>query len=108
MSIIDEALARQAARPKPRPIDYERMNREFPKQKAALTRAMNAWRKVSAGDRFGEDPRTQAAAEKVAAVCKKTVAEWNACGSWPDDWARWQRSLDDVLGWNSSLQLEDL
>lgn len=60
-------------------IDYARMQRVHPKQKAALTRAMKT------GD-----------LAKVTAVCKAAVTEWNAIGAWPDDWSRWQRALDDV------------
>ena len=77
--IIEEALQRQAARPEPRRIDYDRMNRVGRSQKAALTRAVNTG-----------DP------EKVAAACKKAVAEWDEIGAWPDDWSRWQRALDDA------------
>lgn len=73
-------------------IDYETMNRNFPKQKAALTRAINSG-----------DP------EKVIATTRKTIAEWEAAsGAWPDDFARWQRALDDILPWNESLNMEEL
>lgn len=72
-------------------IDYARMQKVFPGQKAALTRA------VKSGD-----------VEKIKATCKKTVAEWNEIGAWPDDWARWQRALDDALPWHSSIRLEEL
>jgi hypothetical protein len=27
---------------------------------------------------------------------------------WPDDWTRWQRALDDALGYRSSVELGDL
>ena len=92
MGIIENAQAQADARARAyRPIDYERMNAVFPKQKAALTRA------IKTGD-----------PEKVAQVCRAAVIEWNAIGAWPDDWARWQRALDDVLGWGNSIQLEDL
>lgn len=90
MSLIDDALARQARRPEKR-IDYERMNRIYPRQKAALTRAVNSG-----------DP------EKVAAACKKAVAEWNEIGAWPDDWSRWQRAMDDALPWNQHVDIGDL
>jgi hypothetical protein len=73
-------------------IDYATMQKNFPKQKAALSRA------VKSGD-----------VEKIKATCKKTVAEWDAAGgAWPDDWARWQRALDDALPWSESVRLEDL
>lgn len=83
MTIIEDALARQRSRPAPRPIDYDRMQRVRRGQKSALTRAIN-----------GGDP------ERIAAVCKAAVAEWNEIGCWPDDWSRWQRALDDAL-WKS-------
>jgi len=60
-------------------IDYARMNRVGPKQKAALTRAIKT-----------KDP------EKIVAVCKAAVQEWNEIGAWRDDWHRWQIALSDV------------
>ena len=72
-------------------IDYARMKRVFPKQKAALTRAVKT-----------KD------AEKIAAVCKAAVQEWNEIGAWPDDWARWQRALDDALPWNQHVEIGSL
>lgn len=60
-------------------IDYARMKRQFPKHKAALTRA------VKSGDR-----------QKLIDTCRATVAEWDEIGAWPDDWARWQRALNDA------------
>jgi hypothetical protein len=60
-------------------IDYARMQKAYPKQKAALTRAVN-----------NKDPL------KIKAAVTKAVREWNECGgAWPDDWSRWQRALDD-------------
>ena len=91
MGLIEEARARRDRQPAPRPIDYARMSAIYPKQKAALTRA------VRTGD-----------PEKVAAVCKKAVAEWNEIGAWPDEWSRWQRALDGVLPIFDSIRLEDL
>lgn len=91
MGIIDDARARQAARPEPRRIDYDRMNREWPKQKAALTRAKKTG-----------DP------EKVAKVCKDAVTVWDEIGAWPDDWSLFQRALDDALPWNQHIDLRDL
>ena len=72
-------------------IDYDRMSKQFPKQKAALTRA------VKSGSQ-----------QKVIDTCRQTVQEWNEIGSWPDDWSRWQRALDDTLGLFSGVRLEDL
>lgn len=91
MGLIEDALARSEARPEPKRIDYDRMQREFPKQKAALTRA------VKSGD-----------PEKVAEVCKKAVAVWDETGAWPDDWSRFQRALDDVLPWHQHVDIADL
>jgi hypothetical protein len=88
-SIIDDALARSAARPEKR-IDYDRMNRTARKHKAALTRAKTG------------DP------ERVALACKAAVTEWDEIGAWPDNWSNWQRALDDVLPWHQSVALEDL
>lgn len=72
-------------------IDYKRMNRVLPGQKAALTRA------IKSGD-----------PDKVRAACREAVRVWNEIGAWPDNWARWQIALDDALGLYSTLRLEDL
>jgi hypothetical protein len=91
MGLIDDARAREAARPEPRPIDYARMNRAWPKQKAALTRAK----------RTG-DP------ERVAKVIKDAIQVWNEVGAWPDDWGLFQRTLNDMLPWNLQVDIRDL
>ena len=78
-----------------KPIDYARMNALFPKQKAALTRALHL---------TDEQGRKDA----VVLTCQKTVREWNEVGAWPDDWSRWQRALDDTLGLYHTVRLEDL
>lgn len=91
MGLIEEALAKQAGRGEPKRIDYERMQREHPKQKAALTRA------VKTGD-----------AEKVAAVIKQAIVVWNEIGAWPDDWSTWQRALDDLLPWYQHVSIDEL
>lgn len=88
---LDRAAAREATRAARPPINYALMSKQFPKQKAALTRAVNS------GDR-----------DRVVAACLKAMAEWDECGAWPDDWARWQRALDDVFPVFHSPQLEDL
>src|ERR1700757_4002064 len=86
------AALRESLRESTKPrIDYERMKRVWPKQKAALTRAVNS------GD-----------VNKVAAVCKAAVREWDEIGAWPDDWSLFQRKLNDMLPWNSPVRLEDL
>jgi hypothetical protein len=34
------------------------------------------------------------------------VREWNQeAGKWPDDWTRWQRALDDALGYRTCVEL---
>jgi hypothetical protein len=72
-------------------IDYKRMNRVLPGQKAALTRA------VKSGD-----------PNKVKAACREAVRVWNEIGAGPDNWSHWQIALDDALGLYSALRLEDL
>ena len=92
MTLIEAAIARGERRAAlTRPIDYDRMNREMPKLKAALTRA------VKTGD-----------PEKVATECVKAMRIWDEVGAWPDDWSRWQRALDDVLPWHRHIDLGDL
>lgn len=110
MSIIDDALARQASRPV-RQIDYARMNKVLPRQKAELTRAKNAYRAIY--DRLDQwehhDSRElKAAREKVAVVIKRHVAVWNEIGAWPDQWSVWQNALDDTLGWLQHIDIGDL
>lgn len=90
MGLIDDAIARDNARPVKR-IDYDRMNRVFPKQKAALTRAKKT-----------RDP------EKIAEACKKAIAEWDEIGAWPDDWNLWQIALNDALPWHRQVDIRDL
>lgn len=89
--LMQQARAREEARNARPRIDYARMQREFPKQKAALTRALKS------GDR-----------ERVVMTCAKTVREWDEIGAWPDDWSRWQRALDDVFPVFQGPRLEDL
>lgn len=97
MSEADDILARARAREDAReaahvPIDYTAANKEFRRQKAALTRAINS------GDR-----------DKVLIACTNAVREWNQPGrAWPDNWSRWQRALDDVFPMFSGPRLEDL
>lgn len=93
MGLIEDAQRRAAEREAiaPHRIDYDRMNKVFPKQKAALTRAVNSG-----------DP------ERVAKVCKEAVQVWNEIGAWPDDWGRFNRALNDMLPWNQQVDLADL
>jgi hypothetical protein len=92
MGILDEARDRQqAVQSAHKPIDYDRMKRVHPKQKGALTRAVKT-----------KDP------EKIAAVVKAAVAEWDEIGAWPDDWNRWQIALNDALPWNRSVDIRYL
>ena len=64
------------------PIDYERMKRVYPKQKAALTRAM----KVPGIAQY----------PAVLAACAKAVKEWEQWGAWPDGWHTWNVALNDA------------
>ena len=91
MTLTPEELARAERRSTPKRIDYARMQREHPKLKAALTKA------VKSGD-----------PDRVVEACRKAVTIGDELGAWPDDWSRWQRELDDALGWNSNVALEDL
>lgn len=68
----------------------------FTRQKAALTRAVNK------SKRLAETGETKLAMQVVEREVIKTVGEWNDGGyAWPDDWARWQRALDDSRSWNA-------
>lgn len=58
-------------------IDYAKAAKQWPTQQSNLTRAIKS-----------QDPA------KVIATTKKTVAQWDETGAWPDDWHRWQRALD--------------
>jgi hypothetical protein len=60
------------------PINYELAKQEGSKLKAALTRA----------EKKGYPA--------VLAACKHAVTRWEVWGAWPDNWSRWQRSLDDA------------
>lgn len=78
-------------------IDYARMQRVFPKQKAALTRAKKKGYKA------------------IEDVCRAAVREWNEIGAWPDQWSLFQRTLDDAAfamrageNVNAAPRLEDL
>lgn len=111
MGLIEEALARQANRPEPRRIDYDRMNRTMPKHKAALTRAVNAFRKAKqdAEASYERDtPAMDAAREGIAKACKAAVIEWGEIGAWPDNWHTWQVALNDSLHWSQNIDLRDL
>ena len=89
--MTDYQITEVGPRRTPKPIDYARMDREFPRQKATLTRA------VKSGDPV-----------KVAAACIAAVKAWDEIGCWPDDWSAWQRGLDDVLPYNQLVDLDDV
>jgi hypothetical protein len=69
--------------------------RTFAQQKAGLTRAIKKAKATNDGIHLERE-------------CFRTVAEWESeewaqahrvrRGAWPDDWARWQRALDDFYG----------
>jgi hypothetical protein len=67
------------------------MKRVGPKQKAALTRAIKT-----------KDP------EKIAAVVKAAIIEWDEIGAWPDHWSNWERALNDALPWHQQVDIRDL
>ena len=71
-------------------IDYARMQKAWPRQKSALTRA----KKKGYGD--------------VLIVCQNAVREWDEIGAWPDDWALFQRTLDDAAPGIIGPRLEEL
>jgi hypothetical protein len=74
------------------PPDYDALNRMVRRQRAALTRAVRS-----------------GATDRVVLACRDAVREWDQPGAmWPDDWAAWQRALDDVLPWHSPVDLRDL
>jgi hypothetical protein len=73
-------------------VDYQALNRMVRRQRAALTRTVNSG-----------DP------ERVVIACRDAVRAWNQPGClWPDDWALWQRALDDVLPVRQHVSLADL
>jgi hypothetical protein len=60
-------------------IDYARMQKAYPKQKAALTRAKKKGYLA------------------VLAACTAAVNEWDAIGAWPDGWHLWQSAVLDAV-----------
>lgn len=92
-------------------IDYALMNKRRPAQKAALTKATKKVRQaqLDLNLRATFDTRpVQEAREALLALIKKTIAEWNECGAWPDDWHRWQNALDDALPFGQQIDIRDL
>lgn len=62
------------------------------RQRAALTRA------IKTGD-----------SGTVVLAARDAVRERNQPGAmWPDDWSRWQRAVDDALGYSRSVDIADL
>jgi hypothetical protein len=76
---------------RPHRIDYARMQQVWPKQKRALAAAVRT-----------------ADADRIAAVCIDAIRVWDEIGAWPDDWALFQRALDDALPWHRQITLTDL
>lgn len=72
-------------------IDYERMQKVYPKQLRSLKLALET-----------------GSHDEVRTLCKEAVAEWNEIGCWPDEWSRWQRALNDTEHWSNNTRLEDL
>lgn len=78
----------------------QRNSRTYAQQKAALTRALKT-----------KDLDT------VVAEARRAVDEWASAGwarqhgsnAWPDDWARWQRAIDDTAPvFGQAPRLEEL
>lgn len=70
--------------------------RSYAQQKAALTRVMKLVPK-------GTLDVPADVVDKVKAEIRRTMAEWDSREGqfnygWPDDWARWQRALNDLPG----------
>ena len=87
--------------------------REHKAQRAGLTRAANKYAKARGG------PGEVAARRALVAECRRAVEEWESQewadryrvrrGAWPDDWATWQRAIDDAWpGWGGGPDLRDL
>lgn len=94
--LLMRARAREEAREAAhRPIDYARMKREWPKQKAALTRARNK-------------PDPEARRDATLLACASAVKAWDEIGAWPDDWSLFQRALDDCFPVFHAPDLRDL
>lgn len=75
-------------------IDYKRMHETWPKQQAALAKALS------------EDKDERVAA--VRKVALEASLEWDEIGAWPDDWAMFNRALDDVQHWSDPTDLDSL
>ena len=74
-----------------RRIDYDRMNREYPKLKAARTRARNS------GDPL-----------KVLAAVERFVTVSDEVGAMPDDWSGWRNDLEDAFyAWSRTEAADD-
>lgn len=99
--------------------------RTYAQQKAGLTRAVKKAKNLLADKAANERAAVRSdslqfeAQAVVRRECERTVAEWESQewasahhvrqGAWPDDWARWQRALDDIYPWNAQTpRLEEL
>ena len=79
-----ETVAANRATESVRQIDYDRAKRNGRKLKAQLTRALNT-------------PDPDERVDKVIKACLDAMEEWEAWGCWPDNWARWEAALSDVM-----------
>lgn len=82
-AMLEAVAANRAAEPV-RQIDYDRAKRNGRKLKAQLTRALNT-------------PDPDVRVDKVVDACLDAMEEWDEWGCWPDDWARWEAALSQVL-----------
>jgi len=92
-----EILARAQARARRTenssvPVDFDALNKLVKRQRAQLTKALK-----------------NGSPDRVIVACRDAVRAWREPGmTWPDDWSRWQRALDDVLPPSEHVLLEDL
>lgn len=68
-----------ATAPAPRRIDYDRMQRTLPRQKAGMTRLRKRIAAGTTGDR-------DATAAQVGSFLSSVAGVWDEIGAWPDDW----------------------
>lgn len=81
-------------------IDWDRMQAVWPAQVHALRQAVN----LPASNHEEEAARLRA----VEDVCLDAVAEWDEIGTWPDDWALFERDLMYVQHWRKTEDLASM
>jgi hypothetical protein len=81
--------------------------RTYSQQKAGLTRALKRCQQYRCGKPDEDRELARGARAKLVDEVRRTIAEWESPewsarygvrqGAWPDDWARWQRAIDEVF-----------